>query len=603
MEGMVPFPDEGDSEAPGASDIVGERVKAESVADPKSEDDNALDEEMFAELFPPETEGDAAQSTTKHYKKEGILASGAGQIPMPKAEVDDDEAFEDMAAEVDNGEASSDDSESYEGKPSRGAAKDTFHKCVLCLLSSADIDPADFSGEKLVSFDNCLARHGSRGRKVCDNCDSSMRMMMSVRSTSVFLERIRETPQKIQYLISLSWQVAMKHSQQVSRVQKSSIDRQRSLFDVFLDTLNKYFLVHGMNTVSVQPTSPVALRDYIQMFGNPLVNQEQICMGMIGGSLVPCVMTSRQLPRGRYSIRKPVLEVLQKEGRHNELKDHRDIKQLSNVRVDDLEIVPIIGSLAKEYCNRLELAKQVGLPSGATTKFAKQEEESTPSETRTGTGAAGSTDMGSILTSPPTKAKKSRCSEALSQSAGSVLSELPATPAAKRRSEEGSPLAAPIVSTASLARASSRVEGDQLDKDLARIRDKLAKEVKFCAKATWSTGFRGKPKATHNSLVALSGMRTRCCSSKREDMLGDIAELEKVGEAFKSLLEQARAMPNTTVWNSLAVCDTIDKLHCFLEKYQEDYEAGQPKVYLTKQLLMHRAIDSRVHGGGGGGRS
>lgn len=483
----------------------------------------------------------------------GRGADGPGQLKVkaetvedeadggPSAAGSDDESGDGCATEDDETVGSRSAGQPLSAKGQR-AAKPGANEgvvCCICGMSDQDLDMADNSEQRLTPF-GCLGSSASNSSSgafaVCGHCEGLLRYQLGNRSAAAVVQHHVGNPSaKAAYLRSLAIILGLKRAEQQSRVPAVTLDRYSNFLSAY-DRIHDMLLTRaGLQEIgrTVGKGQVVALDDYIQCFGNPLINGDTITGGLANERGELFVLTDKLPNEGRYDLSAAVASA------SNSLKDEV-LRRLSGLRVDDLASCTSVKHVVAEYSSRQHLQREM-----KSRRAVKQESDDEGGACNNMDGDDGLCSRSSAFRHP--RSTCSRSAPSVSEGPGSGRKRAPGAPFA----EVASPAAAaatpaapaapmpPPPSTPTPTTTPSK-QPEQAAKSADRILKRVSDLVAYCGIVGWSSHVRGKAKTCDNVTKAIKKELHVIVQAEREDLLSLYTKLENTLDAAKQVFIAAR---------------------------------------------------------------
>lgn len=183
-------------------------------------------------------------------------------------------------------------------------------KCAVCLQSEGDIDLGDAAGEATTPF---RAFSGRAGKNIlCDHCDGMLRYHMETegRSVSAHVALQDADPELRKTCIDrLSCILALRSTPALEdrnpRIAKMTVDKHMGFLDRFSKIHMALQAKRGASAADLgisDECNIVGLPEYVQNFGNPIVNGDKLFSCLIAGSVQLAVATKKVLPPARLTL-------------------------------------------------------------------------------------------------------------------------------------------------------------------------------------------------------------------------------------------------------------------------------------------------------------
>lgn len=197
------------------------------------------------------------------------------------------------------------DSEVGATTPRRSASDLDPLVCSVCGSSSADADLTDPTSTRRTPF----SRTRQRGDAVpaCDHCDSLIRSArLRATTASVVVASFGSQDERMKFLRLLACFLSLKFTEASSKVHHVTFTKTMSLiesFDAILATLhNRFRGIVGDEIKLPSVVNVLGVRDYVKMYGNPIVHNEILVQAQVDDTVQVVVLTGKPIGQGRNQL-------------------------------------------------------------------------------------------------------------------------------------------------------------------------------------------------------------------------------------------------------------------------------------------------------------
>lgn len=474
---------------------------------------------------------------------------------------------------------------------------ETQLRCFLCTLSSNDNDLTE-SRPSLVPF--AAARKVAMVDPVCDICEGFLRYQVGSRSRVEMQKRLDDRSACKEVIETLSWHMALK-ALSTERVAKNRLEeqvalseKQREIFKVLATVRG---LPHGGEDLRMfgkqgkrvdTGMHVMGLMDYLAAHGTPLVNRDRIISLKVGHSITLGVLLHKPMEEtGRYGSQQAMFD---KWRAHNKSNVPEDIRLLSTMKVDDLQLLKALQTIVGEFANMQSILQgfrhsdpvrregcgassassgQARMAFSGLQSNADSSSAAGLAQTRSSPTAAGSTDVGASLVLqsmqpqplaiPMQSAPRSLCSSTVTPTKGKqpegLLGSRPSPPSGAERVVE-------------------------------KVRHKAKSACVFFTDNAWTAQLRAKEKMFKNLITAANNAMTTVREAMREDFLEDLERIRDIGESGQVLVAKGKDRP-VEAFDVLSAAPHIKRIRSFLDDLRRKSDPGTP--VLASNLLKVEA--------------
>lgn len=441
----------------------------------------------------------------------------------------------------------------------------------------------------------------------------------------------KPTAGQLSYTSRLAVYIALKYTEQQTKVHKVTLEKSASLVGAHSRIMAELQAradgqTGASSATAATGTAPsgsiMGLRDYIQVYGNPLAARGRLQLGMVNDQAQILVLrqTPSSMPPGMHSLKDVVAGAAQGV-------TSPGLNDLMSMAVDSMEQVSLVKSLVAEYASRASWMQHVNrLRADASDDKRSEASSREPGKARltcTSTGSGGDfadamSDSGSVAAPPPPSTPvKQEIQHSPAPKAGaldfhsarSVGSPPPqteraptgASPAASKVGQAPAatppPTPAPSLAAASPAPSLATSPGAHPGSD--RAVEKIAKRIfdytKLFTASTWRGSIRGKEGAIQKMLDerVMEDMK-KAKAARREDKLPRLEYLARVTQAILRLLSErkSKTIPESQKYDKMKFWADIETIAEYLENEANHQRFGEtgPKLLIDPRLRKIQVV-------------